>query len=941
MSTINVLVELQRHSIECVQLGPNEVGVKCPFHDDNSPSLHINTAKGSFVCRATQCAEKGDFIAYLARQLGVTRSEITKDLSTRYSLTDEATVNPQLVEKYHNRIWSAHTLKQELYKRGLKDEDIRKHRLGEWQGRITIPVKNESGFYVNLRSYLPGAPGADKMRNLKGRAKKLRLYPDSQLSFNKVVICGGEMKAIVTARLLNPHGIGAVCATGGEGSWEQYLTPLFLGKAVWVMMDVDEAGQKASEMVCKHLSRVCSELHIVKLPLDLDKYPKGDVNDYVADFVDTGKGDLLEVVLAAELWRMERLKTYDDEEEPLEIGLTESAKATYTTKRIAVKATVTTVDTAPYVIPKNFAVECSRDEEFCALCPVYFNPPDFLYQIHPESPAILDMVGRAKAAQSSAIKEHLVIPEVCRTCRFITEDYWNVEDARLSPQLEITNNSAERTMMPAVCIGNNLELNESYVMTGRMHPHPMNQQSTLVISKYEATHDALSSYKLEDSDSLRMFQPDEWSVPSLNAKLADIYADFSANVTRVFFRQNLHCMIDLAYHSSLLIDLDDKPVKGWAEVLILGDSAQGKSEATLHMQSHYGLGEKVECKNASVAGLLGGLQQQGTRWFVSWGVWPTHDRRLVIMEEVKGASTDVLGKLTDMRSSGFAEIPKIERRRTWARTRSVWLSNSRSGMSLDRYSYGIQAVTELIGSMEDVRRFDAVMLVEKSEVDAAAIHNLQSAQSIVPHKYLSQPCRDLVLWCWTREPAVFTPEARQAVLDGSKALCADFTDTIPIVDRGSMRYKLARLSAALAGRTFSGTESYDRVLVRDCHVQWVCEFLREIYSTKAMGYLAFTNSEKINNSLKDVELIKKAIIESPHAIDLVDSMLHKDFIEVRDLMDWCQWTVDDCNRFISLLVRKHAIKRVSRAYVKTAPFIEWLRQTKFTDCPAHMRSEDF
>lgn len=941
MYSINIAAELERHGIEYTPLNENEIGCVCPFHEDTSPSCHINVAKGTFICRASHCGSHGDFIAFLARKLTITRVQVTQDLSTRYNLSDEATVDAAVVEKYHTRIWSSHLLLKELYARGITDADIRLHRLGEHKGRITIPVRNRTGLFVNIRSYLPGAPGADKMKNLKGRAKVLRLFPVEQMKYKKTIICGGEMKAIATARVLNKFGYGAVCVTGGEGSWDAKLTPEFLGKDVWVMLDIDEAGITASETICKHLARTASSLAIVRLPLDIDEYPKGDVNDYIAQFVDTGKGDLLKVIEAAPQWAAEKLKRYDDDEEPHEISLTESAHAKYTQKRIKITATVSTLDTSPYVIPKDVVVECGRDQDFCSLCQVYFNDPTFTYRIHPESAAILDMVGQRKSAQSQALKDELQVPEQCRVCRFEPKTYWNVEDTRLSPQLAITSNTAERTLMPAVCIGDKLELNESYNMVGRMHPNPMTQQSTLVISKYDATQDALSSYELGDTSALERFWPSEWSVEAIQERLTDIYNDFECNVTHIYQRHNLHAMVDLAYHSPLLVQLDDKPIKGWVEVLIVGDSAQGKSETAMGLQRHYNLGEKVECKNASVAGLLGGLQSINGRWFVSWGLWPTHDRRLIIMEEVKGASQEVIGKLTDMRSSGFAEIPKIERRRTYARARAVWLSNARSNLTLDRYNYGINAITELIGSPEDVRRFDAAMLVEKSEVDSQLINRLQAERSVYPHKYGSVECRDLILWVWTRDFAAFTDEARREVVKCAQEFCDEFSDTIPLVDRGSMRYKLARLAASCAGRTFCCSEDRKQLIVLPCHVQWVAGFLRDVYNSKAMGYKEFTAAEKQFNTLSNEAAVVKRIEECPYTNDFVQHLVHTNFIDMRDLMDWLGWAPDQCNQFISFMVRNQAFKRINRHYVKTAPFIHLLRTHKFNSKPGHIEAKDF
>lgn len=842
-----------------------------------------------------------------------------------------------VVEKYFQRIWSAEPLLKELYSRCIDDATIRKYRLGEHQGRITIPIKNQSGYYVNIRSYLPGAPGAEKFKNLKGRAKTPRLYPLDQLSYNKIVVCGGEIKALATSIALNEKGYGAVTALSGEGNWHQSLTAMLQGKDLWIMMDVDEAGKLAAENVARFCYPLAASVRIVTLPLDREKLPKGDVNDFLKEY---GKEALIDVVeqCANNEWSPRARRA--ERTEPKEVSLTQSTHAQYSGQRLKVKATISTLDLSPYVIPRTLTVNCSREERCCGLCPVYVEQPSKEYEIDDESPSILEMVNARKQAQRLAIMEELEIPPVCGSCQFEVLNYFNVEDARVSPQLEITERSNEKALQPAICIGDGLELNETYELVGRMHPHPQTQQSTLLISTYKAAQDALSQYKIDEvtEAQLEKFQPRQWSLDALEEKLAEIYTDFENNVTNVWQRRVLHEYIDLAYHSPLFIEFDKKLIKGWVEVLVVGDSSQGKSETVQSLLNHYGLGEKIECKNATVAGLLGGLQQLGTRWFVTWGLFPTHDRRLVILEELKGAPVEVISKLTDMRSSGVAEIPKIEKRRTHARTRMIALSNPRSNLSLDRYNFGVQAIQELIGSPEDLRRFDACLVVEKSEVDPGVINDLQLNRPTTPHVFDSQLCRSLILWAWTVEKAVFTDAATTLILKKSIEFCEKFSESAPIVDRGSMRYKLARLSAALAARTFSA-QDLKTVRVRECHVEYICQMLDRVYTAPAFAYDSFSKAEKLTSSLVDEHVIAKRINDTPYPKDLVEHLLYKSHIELQDIQDWCAWDRQESQAFLSLLVRKHALTRFKGSYRKTAPFITLLKTMDVVERPDFIEEE--
>lgn len=933
--TISALAELERVGIDFDFVNENEIKVRCPFHDDKTPSCSVNIKKNLFACHTAGCKAKGDIISFLAKVLKTTRRVVWEDLSSRYDFEEVKTISSEVIEKWHAAIWSVKKMLNELHSRGVTDKDIRYYRLGYDGSRITIPITNTNGLVVNVRRYLPGAPGAEKMRNKKGHGK-IRLFPVDQLKFDKVIVCGGEIKAIVTASKMNKHGFGAVTSTGGEGNWDISFNQHFKSKKVYVCFDVDDEGIAASDKVCAMLKASANWIGNVELSLDKDKYPKGDVNDYFGPEKKTAK-DLLKLLSQVEEWNLKTVFEVEEKSTVIDLHLTDASKAEYTGKRVKIKSTVSALDTAPYVIPKIIRAMCHRDQDVCSLCPIFVKTPDengiVLLELHPESPAILEMVATNKKVQRDAIMSGLHLPN-CKTVEFSPTEYYNVEDARLSPQLEISSRSADDIMQPALCIGHGLETNENYEFIGRMYPHPKTQQSVLLISESTATKDALSQFSPLNGElkSLRVFQPKDWTYQALDEKLAELYSDLSANITHIFERTDMHLAIDLAYHSVLLFNFDGKLTKGWVEILIAGDSAQGKTETILRLMQHYGLGERIECKNASVAGLLGGLQQVGGRWFVTWGVIPTHDKRLVVLEEIKGTSTEVLGKLTDMRSSGVAEIPKIEKRRTHARTRLIMISNPRGDRPLSMYNFGIEAVKELIGGLEDIRRFDLISLVSSRQISADKLNKLQCYRPKIKHIHAASLCKSLVLWAWTRaaDQVIISDAAHSIIVDEAIRLCNMFSEVIPIVDRGSMRFKLARLSIALACRTFS-TDDGINLLVKPCHVEYVSRFLEKEYSSKIFGYKDFSDAIKINDTLLSPDVLSRKILQTPFPKDFIQQLLYTNEIELRDICDWCGWDKTNGLQLLSLLVRKHALTRDGRGYRKTTKFIEFLKELMSSD----------
>tara|TARA_R110000787_G_scaffold42303_12_gene104025 strand:+ start:8201 stop:11041 length:2841 start_codon:yes stop_codon:yes gene_type:complete len=941
IDAINALAELERLGWKFDPLSDDEVKTSCPVHDDNDPSVSLNVKKNLWTCYS--CGAKGDIVSFLAHASSVERQTMLVDLSSRYDLEDQKQIDPRVVEKMHAKVWDAGPLLHELRKRGVSDEMIKRARIGYHEGRITIPVYDLAGRVVNIRRYLPGG-GAKKMLNTRGYGKSKIYQPDQLDRCESVWICGGELKALVVGSMLAEHSIGACASTGGEGSWDTAWQRLFKGKRVWICMDVDPAGRAAARKLGTLLTATASEVRIVALPLDKDKHPKGDVNDYIGQEGATAD-DLLRLMELAAPYEVSNRVGVDDERGTKHVTLSRATLPENMGWRLEMNAVVSAEDSTPYLVPNEVDVGCTRDQPNCHICPVSTMESDAAgfvqLKVPSSSDAILEMVGAPKKAMRSATMEGLGVPS-CKVAEIKPRSQHLVWDVRLSPELEISGEQAGNIAQPALVVGADAELNAPYIMRGRTYPHPRHQQATLVLDEAEITEDNLSTFKLSEEDAAVLaatFQPKEWTDAGLKEKLDEIYDDLEANVTRIYKRRDLHVAIDLAYHSPLFIGVDGKTVNGWLQVLVVGDSAQGKSETCLTLQRHYGLGEKVECKNATVAGLLGGLQQLGTRWFVSWGVIPTHDRRLVILEELKGASTEVIGRLTDMRSTGMAEIPKIERRRAHARTRLVALSNPRGSRSLSTYAFGLAAIQELVGALEDVRRFDLALVLQSGEVSVKDMASEGSRE--VPQRHGAEACRKLILWAWTTKDVQWEDGARTELKERAAGLCEKFSEAMPLVDRGTAHHKVSRMAAAIAARTFSRDQD-GRLVVRRCHATFVCDYIDRLYSAKAFGYLDFSSAQSRAVTIKDRRAVRRYLINTRHPAHLVSEMLYRDDITPQDVQDWCEIGKDDAQSVVSFLVRNHAIKRRKQTYHKTPDFISLLKEIETENIePTNTDREDF
>jgi hypothetical protein len=939
IQVINGLAELERFGVKYEPAGQDEVKFRCPVHEDESPSAALNIVKNLWKCHAAECTAKGDIVSLLAYCGDCKRETIIADLSERYpDLVSSKTVSQDAIEKFHRQIWESGPFLKALYDRGITDDDIRTNRIGFHNGRITIPVYNTSHQVINVRRYLPGAPGPEKMHNLKGY-KTTYLYPVEKAAYPTLWICGGEMKAVIVNRLLNEHNIGAICVTAGEGTWNREFNPFVKDKQLFICMDVDIGGRSAARKIGKQIFRLATAVHIIQLPLNTDKYPKGDINDYIAGEGGTAD-DLLNLMKAAERFTLESEEKADAPAK--ECKLISAAKADNVGKKVKFDALLTAIDTTPYVVPKEIAVTCTKDTELCGSCKAFILDPDEVsgvisVEIEDTNPFLLDMI---LSSQSSAKELSLAAMGApgCKNCNVRTRKHHNIYDCRLTPPLDISSHDTIHVLQAGYLVAEEApELNIPYRFTGRTWGNPKTNQATLLLNEIQILEDTLSSctFQSKELKELEIFQPVSWDLAGLTAKLDDLYDDLAKNVTRIFYRQNLHLSFDLTWYSALHFKMEGRIQNGWVNCLITGDSSQGKSEVANRLIEHYKLGTRHDCKGASEAGLLGGLQQMGSRWFVSWGVIPLHDRQLVIMEEIKGATTGVLGRLTDMRSSGFAEITKIEHRKTHARTRLIMISNPRSDRQVSAYTYGVEIVKELIGQLEDVRRFDFVHIVSTEELCADDINQAVAETPFGEPFYSGDLCRRLILWSWTREASQikFTDSARKACIQLSTKLCQDFSETIPICDKGTMRHKLGRLATALACRTFS-TEDTEHVLVRPCHIEYIWRFLDSSYRAPHVGYASFTHQEKIASKLADPAAVRRALLALKRPKEVIETILNCNAIEAALIEDLVGLDRDTVRIFISTLVRKRAIIPAgSRVYYKSPEFVTLLKNLLREDIP--------
>jgi hypothetical protein len=487
----------------------------------------------------------------------------------------------------------------------------------------------------------------------------------------------------------------------------------------------------------------------------------------------------------------------------------------------------------------------------------------------------------------------------------------------------------------AYYMGQGLPSNKAYSFIAYATTDPRDQSTVLVIMNAQPMESDLDMFEVDEDTHIKLVELFQTDSPY--DKLVDIAEDHAIHTTHIYGRPDLHIMIDLSYHSILQFSLDGiELVKGWVELLVVGDTRTGKGYVAENLRKFYNAGDIISGENLTSAGLVGGLHKLGDHWSLVWGKIPLQDRRLVILDECGGLSTMDIAKLSRVRSEGIAEITKIVTEKTWARTRLIWLGNPRAGRtgtsaSISDYNYGVECVTDLIGTMEDIARFDAVLIVAKNEVDNDLINKSHPIET--PRKYPRELCQAVLMWAWSRksDQVKWHENAEKLLYKMSISLAQQFTSRIPLIQGEDIRYKLGRIATAIAARTYS-TEDGMTLEVMDKHVTCAYNVLFNIYSKSCCGYLHMSETELERERFEHATEVKNLIMQNiPNKGTLytfIEGMLNTRALSLADIIDYTDWDVFQAKSIISQLLKYMALRKQNAFYLKQDAFILFLREWK-------------
>lgn len=234
-----------------------EAKLKCPFHDDRTPSLTFNLERGVWHCFAG-CGG-GGVIEFELKLNGGDRNDAYERAAKIMGITENLfdPNRPKLVATYP---------------------------YFDAEGRPVFHVLRYLPKEFKVRRPLGDGRYA---YNLDGVKRPLPLYnfPDV-LTANEIFIpegekdCGEILNAFKDKLKTGSIRIAATTCQGGVKKWADEYGVYFAGKRVVIFPDNDQAGIEHAERVARNIAKYAVGVKVVMLP---GLPEKGDVSDWLAD----------------------------------------------------------------------------------------------------------------------------------------------------------------------------------------------------------------------------------------------------------------------------------------------------------------------------------------------------------------------------------------------------------------------------------------------------------------------------------------------------------------------------------------------------------------------------------------------------------------------------------------------------------------------------------
>lgn len=237
----------------------NQLLVRCPFHDDQNPSLSVNSKTGAFNCFA--CPATGNFFDLYMQAKSVDFKTALIDLEkiagiNQIAKSSEVKQFPQVVATFHYHD-----------ENGNRKYHKKRYEPGFNSGRS----KSFAFYHMENGKEKKGRGGDPLLYNLH-----LLLKADIEEPF---FVVEGEAKADA---LVEMDFVATSLDSGGQSgkgsSWRAGFKKYFKARDVFILPDNDETGETYAVTIADNILSVAKSVKILRLP---GLPPKGDILDWL------------------------------------------------------------------------------------------------------------------------------------------------------------------------------------------------------------------------------------------------------------------------------------------------------------------------------------------------------------------------------------------------------------------------------------------------------------------------------------------------------------------------------------------------------------------------------------------------------------------------------------------------------------------------------------
>lgn len=789
---------------------------------ENNPSASVNTVDGLFHCQV--CGTGHNTVSFIQAILecdivfakkvdrAFQSAEYLDDWTT--CVTDEGT---ELLQTF-----------------GISPEVQEQLHISADDTRILYPI-SMYGHIVDIREYCPGRKPKVKSRTGSSTGYMYPFDSWNATPKNKLtLICAGE-KDMAVARA---QGFNAITLTGGEGTKIQMLAP-FRGRDVAIVYDNDVPGIIGANNLALQLHGVANSVRVVNGFHSVCAEIGEDIADFFIKY-DGTREQLIEFIQHTP----EYVPTVMEKEKEYPIMSLLEASSKHINKLVRSNIQVTATSDATFMTPTRAYAEkfklagendrmCIGDIKEWKLAED--NIQDLLH--------LMDNNFKEEAIKDN-LKTILKIPYKEKYIKVNTAAIGPVYKSYVTDFFETTAKDVVPMEFVAYGVGVKLESGKKYLATYKLVPHPYKgQQLTMLVTDIVQANDSISAFEITPEVISHLKQVQD--IPGTAAEKINTLVEKAKGLIGYDGNNRLIETLELTYHTVLQFNFGAyENIRGYLDTIVCGESRMGKSSTANALRETYALGTftSLAGNSATIPGLIGGSNKVNGSYQTRAGVIPQNNLGLIIFEEFGKSKNNIITELTDIRSSNEVRIARVSGTITMpAMVRMLTLTNVKSEQGQIRpiasYPNGISILTELIGTAEDIARYDIMLIL--SDKGANQIDPLwEPEQPLETEVY-----RTKLRWVWSRKAnqILLDREVETYIVEQANRLNALYNCHIKIFGTEAWK-KIARLAIAVAGYLCSANDTYDKIVVTKEHVEYAAEFFISIYDNptfKLREYVLF------------------------------------------------------------------------------------------------------